>query len=825
MSWISRHTLRVAFVGLSLLGAGAYGADAPAPAEAKPAAPEIQPIAPAEIPIRADADERFVQDVMSRARQPDPAAKLVVPLDELTAGISKLSQTFKRDELKSLPAIRLESLDRHWDFYLVQLKAWRSDLQAITARYSDDAAELAKRRAVWEATRTAALGSGLAPALDERIGQVLAEIDAAEKALSTSLDSQLRLAQRGNTVQQAAEAGKKAVTSAIAYFDRRLFIVDAPPLWQAWTDRTPSQKGVDTMLVGLAIERDFLAEYNARYDTRLWVLNIAALLLLPLMFWLSARSRRLVSDDADLKSSAQVLLRPISAWLVLVLVGVLFFEPDAPMIRHETALLLALVPILRLIPSAAYRALGPWPYILTALYLLDELGFLLVGSPLLHRLHTFAIGTLTLGAILWLLLRSKGRATPEDQTAQSTFVRTMAWLAAAAIVVALIANLLGNTSLAEVLTSGVLDSGYVALAFYAIALVLGAMMKLLLARRGMTRFRVVTQHAGPLLKSTGRLLNAAAFVAWLFVMLNEFRVYRPVEAFVTTVLTHPLEAGKISVTLGGVLLFVASVWTAFWLARTIRVVLRDDVLPNMDLPRGVGNSISTLTYYAVMTLGVMVALAAAGFQVSQLAFIVGALGVGIGFGLQNVVNNFVSGLILMFERPIQPGDVVEVSGTSGKVREIGMRATTLSTFEGADVVVPNGMLLNEKLINWTLSDMDRRIDVNVGVAYGTDPNRVLQLLMDVTRSTDGIAKQPEPTVLFAGFGANSLDFSIRSWTNNFDEWVKIRSALTVRVHDALKDAGIEIPFPQHDLHLRSVSPGAGAALAGLNKAPVPPTAG
>jgi len=825
MSWISRHTLRVAFVGLSLLGTGAYGADAPAPSEAKPAAPEIQPIAPAEIPVRADVDERFVQDVMSRARQSDPAGKLVVPLDELTAGISKLSQTFKRDELKSLPAIRLESLDRHWDFYLVQLKAWRSDLQAITARYSEDAAELAKRRAIWEATRTAALGSGIAPALDERIGQVLAEIDAAEKALSTPLDSQLRLAQRGNTVQQAAEAGKKAVTTAIAYFDRRLFIVDAPPLWQAWTDRTPSQKGVDTMLVGLAIERDFLAEYNARYDTRLWVLNTAALLLLPLMFWLSARSRRLVSDDADLKSSAQVLLRPISAWLVLVLVGVLFFEPDAPMIRHETALLLALVPILRLLPKVAYRALGPWPYILTALYLLDELGFLLVGSPLLHRLHTFAIGTLTLGAILWLLLRSKGRATPEDKTAQSTFVRVMAWLAAAAIVAALIANLLGNTSLAEVLTSGVLDSGYVALAFYAIALVLGAVLKLLLARRGMTRFRVVTQHAGPLLKSTGRLLNVAAFLAWLFVILNEFRVYRPVAKFVTTVLTYPLEAGKISVTLGGLLLFVASVWAAFWLARTTRVVLRDDVLPKMSLPRGVDNSIASLTYYAMLMLGIFVALAAAGFEVSQLAIVIGALGVGIGLGLQSVVNNFVSGLILMFERPIQPGDVVEVSGTSGKVKDIGMRATTLSTFEGADVVVPNGMLLSEKLINWTLSDLDRRIDVNVGVAYGTDPNRVLQLLMEVTRSTDGIADRPEPTILFVGFGANSLDFAIRSWTNNFDEWVKIRSALTVRVHDALKDAGIEIPFPQHDLHLRSVAPGVSAALAGLKEPPAPPTAG
>jgi small-conductance mechanosensitive channel len=234
----------------------------------------------------------------------------------------------------------------------------------------------------------------------------------------------------------------------------------------------------------------------------------------------------------------------------------------------------------------------------------------------------------------------------------------------------------------------------------------------------------------------------------------------------------------------------------------------------MSLPRGVANSISSLTYYAMVILGLFVALAAAGFEVSQLAFVVGALGVGIGFGLQNVVNNFVSGLILMFERPIQPGDVVEVGGTSGKVREIGMRATTLSTFEGADVVVPNGVLLNEKLINWTLSDMDRRIDVNVGAAYGSEPKQVLELLMRVTASTPGIASTPEPTVLFSAFGPSSLDFAIRAWTNNFGDWVRIRSDLTVRVHDALKEAGIQIPFPQHDLHLRSVSQQAGAALAG-----------
>jgi small-conductance mechanosensitive channel len=392
-------------------------------------------------------------------------------------------------------------------------------------------------------------------------------------------------------------------------------------------------------------------------------------------------------------------------------------------------------------------------------------------------------------------------------------VRGIGWLAVAVLAVSAIANLVGNVSLAEMLTTGLLDAGYVGLVLYAGVTVLVSVLRLLLARRVFARFRVVTQHAGPLLESFTRLLKLGAMLAWILVTLNQFRLLRPLKDVVTAVLTYQLRFGQISVTLGGVLLFLFSVWLAFWAAKTVRLLLQDEVLPKMSLPRGVANSVSSLTYYGMVILGLMVALAAAGFEISQLALVVGALSVGIGFGLQNVVNNFVSGLILMFERPIQPGDVVEVSGTSGKVREIGMRATTLTTFEGADVVVPNGALLNEKLINWTLSDMDRRIDVNVGVAYGSDPRQVLELLMEVTRSTPGIAVQPEPAILFSGFGASSLDFAIRGWTNTFGDWVKIRSDLHVRVYEALRHAGIEIPFPQQDLHLRTMSADVASQLA------------
>ncbi len=239
----------------------------------------------------------------------------------------------------------------------------------------------------------------------------------------------------------------------------------------------------------------------------------------------------------------------------------------------------------------------------------------------------------------------------------------------------------------------------------------------------------------------------------------------------------------------------------------------------MTLPRGVGNTIATLSYYAIVIAGLMFALLAAGFEVGQLAIVVGALGVGIGFGLQNVVNNFVSGLILMFERPIQPGDAIEVSGTAGTVREIGMRATRLRTFEGADVVVPNGTLLSEKLTNWTLSDLSRRFDVGVGVAYGSEVTQVLSLLLATATDTPKVAASPEPMVLFGGFGESSLDFTVRAWTNDFGNWVATRSALTVRIHEALRAAGIEIPFPQRDLHLRSVSQEARAGLGGAEPLP------
>jgi small-conductance mechanosensitive channel len=249
---------------------------------------------------------------------------------------------------------------------------------------------------------------------------------------------------------------------------------------------------------------------------------------------------------------------------------------------------------------------------------------------------------------------------------------------------------------------------------------------------------------------------------------------------------------------------VITIWISVVLSRIIHAVLEQDVLARVRLPRGVPGTISTMARYAVIAVGVLAAASAAGLELSQFAIIAGALGVGIGFGLQNLVNNFVSGLILVFERPIHIGDTVQTGTMWGRVQKIGIRSSVVRTWEGAEVIVPNGNLISSEVTNWTLSDRTRRMTVAVGVKYGTDPRKVKEVLLEAARRHEKVASFPEPYALFIGFGASSLDFELRFWTSHYDDWVVIRSEVTMNVNDGLAEAGIEIPFPQRDLHLRTI---------------------
>ena len=243
------------------------------------------------------------------------------------------------------------------------------------------------------------------------------------------------------------------------------------------------------------------------------------------------------------------------------------------------------------------------------------------------------------------------------------------------------------------------------------------------------------------------------------------------------------------------------------LSSWIRSQLENNWLKMTSMGQGARDAMVTIIGYILFLIAIMAGLSAAGFDFGNIAIIAGALSVGIGFGLQNIVNNFVSGLILLFERPIRKGDWIEVGGTEGYVKDIHIRSTRIQTFDRSDVIVPNSELISNQVTNWVLSSKSGRAIVPVGVAYGTDTEKVRDILMAIAEDNDQVVKvggMPKPVVLFREFGDSSLNFELRVFLHNVDSRLRVVSDLNFAIDKAFREEGIEIPFPQRDLHVRSL---------------------
>ncbi len=236
-----------------------------------------------------------------------------------------------------------------------------------------------------------------------------------------------------------------------------------------------------------------------------------------------------------------------------------------------------------------------------------------------------------------------------------------------------------------------------------------------------------------------------------------------------------------------------------WAERAVARILAD----KKELDSGVKDSIRTFTRYTVLIVGGFVTLDTVGISMSSLAAVGAVLMVGIGFGLQNITQNFISGIIILLERPIKVGDLIEVKGVSGKVMEIGARSTLVSTRDDISIIVPNSQFISEQVVNESLSGQKIRLKVKVGVAYGTDPRKVESILMKVAEDCPQVIMYPPPKVFFLDFGASSLDFALSVWISELWQNEAILSDIRFRISDAFKAENIEIPFQQIDLKVKN----------------------
>ncbi len=261
--------------------------------------------------------------------------------------------------------------------------------------------------------------------------------------------------------------------------------------------------------------------------------------------------------------------------------------------------------------------------------------------------------------------------------------------------------------------------------------------------------------------------------------------------------------GKSEFTFGTMVFIILAVTVLFYISKKIKKLLVGKIFPRYQMDIGVSDSFGTIVHYAIITIGLVVIVQSAGIDITTFGILLGALGFGIGFGLQNIANNFISGIIILFERPVKVGYRVEVNDVAGNIVKISARATTVITNDNIAIIVPNSEFINSTVINWSYDNRRVRFNFPVGVSYKENPKRIRDLLIEVANAHSGVLKDPTPDVLFDAFGDSSLDFNLRVWSTEFSDRPKVlKSQLYYAIFEKFKEHGIEIPFPQRDIHVR-----------------------
>jgi potassium-dependent mechanosensitive channel len=808
-----RGAAAVALAVLAGLAAGCGGSGKAPPGEASatptPAPPEgapFQPAAPAALPesevpraaIAAETRIRSIRSLAGRTRETDAIASSAKPV---FASVESLKEWMRARDPRQQTPRALRSVQQEWRLYDQELAAWMETTGRRLDTLSSARAELRDLENTWAATRTKLVEDRVAPEIVDRAQGVLGAIREVTGRIRSETEKVLLLQSRISEAKLDVEEGLESVAAALVAERKTLFKIESPPIWNVIDPETGRHPVWKEFLATVRESGRAIRHYADRAQRSLGFQLLLFVLLLAAFHRLRPGSRAWPSEDRGVRACARLVQSPFMGACLVALLSGRWIHPRAPLAFYELSSTLLVVPVVYLMVGIVHPRVRASLHALAALFVAERLWEVSGAGTFLERVVLLGLTALSAVALVWTIRPQA--SLPEVVSERWWRVVTVAGrFALVALLVSLVANVVGNATLARLLTGTVVRMSYAGVVLYAAALLLRGTAALLVRSAAARSFRAIGRHGELILRRVSLAIDATVVVLFALVVLSSTSLLPVIGETLENLLTRRWGIGDFRFSFVSALVFVASVYASVLVSRAIRAVLEEDVYPRVSLPRGVPDTVTMLIRYGVISVGFLLACAIAGIPLDRFAMVLGALSVGIGFGLQAVVNNFVSGLILMFERPIQIGDAVEVSGLVGRVRRIGVRASTIETFDGAEVVVPNGTLVSNQLINWTLSSRNRRIEIQVGVAYGTDPDKVLALLCDAAKGRPGVLADPEPWALFRGFGPSSLDFSLYFWTSDFDNWMRVKSEVTVLVNRALRDAGIEIPFPQHDVHMR-----------------------
>lgn len=429
-------------------------------------------------------------------------------------------------------------------------------------------------------------------------------------------------------------------------------------------------------------------------------------------------------------------------------------------------------------------------------------------SPFTLTVAQGFVSSIAIALLVMAILLTQRNARPIQDAPEFVWLDRLRWPVWGLAILILVTALTGFTGLSGFLSAQLIVSGTILSVLYLLMVWVDAVGESMasdevpLGQFLQNRLGLDKRRREQLSLPVTFLLKTAALIVTVPLVLLQLGFDRGDIWLWAETLFFGFKIGQTEISIFGIIAAILVFVIGYLVARLFQSWLDRRVLETAGIATGTRHSISTAVGYAGIIVAGLVAISYAGLDLSNIALVAGALSVGIGLGLQGVVNNFVSGLILLAERPIKVGDWVIVGGEEGFVKKISVRATEIETFNRSNVIIPNSMFISEKVENWTLHNYSGRISIDVSVHYRSDPRQVRDMLLEVARSNPIIMKTPEPYVYFRDFGADALEFTLYAFTYDITRSFGLKTEMRIEIFEALREAGVEIPYRQTDVHFR-----------------------
>jgi len=802
LEFLSRRAALL-LVGLLLLcfAFGAQAQDAspsltPSPSPTATPAPTAVPLA--DIVSASDSALERLNEIQSELSSN-------TTLDSVTRDLAATTKEIDARELETRrilrPGVALETLgdfETRWQKLADQLTAFSRQLTDHATALESELTQMSATRTTWKTTLEFDSKSNAPPELVLRINQVVHGIDVSEEMLQNRRASVLTLQTRVAEQAQRANTALRSIRSAQSAAVNRLWSQDSPPIWSPEVRTDAAQSLGRDSQVSLGAQATQVRNYVERELTKLIYVALFFIAFAIVMLRVKRDVARWTDKDRALDRTNRVLQSPFSTAALLTIVAARLILYDAP--RGVWVILgtLALIPIVVVLRSLIDRHLFPLVNVLVVFYFVAQLRALAAPIPALSRIILLLE---MVGGLIFLIWFVRARRRSGPRTTSNKTARIASSIAVAGFGAIIVADSLGYVALANYLSVSILAAAYFAVALYAAARILEGLVLFALRTRPLASLGMVQRHQTLLHRRITSLIKVAAIVTWVLLSLSAFSLREAVISRTIALLNAKVGVGSVHFSLGAVVAFILTIWITLVLSRLLRFFLKEEIYDRFHLARGPAYAVSTLVHYVVLLVGFYIAIAALGADMTKFAILAGAFGVGAGFGLQNIFNNFFSGLILLFERPVQVGDLIQVGDQTGVVRRIGIRASIIALDDKSQLIILIGELISEKVTNRTFSSLQKRMELTIRTAFGEKPERVIALLVKTASAHPNVAKNPPPDAVLKQFGEDALVFVLGFTTEDVARFPFVQSDVAVAVNAALRDAGIEIPVPERIVHL------------------------